>query len=160
MTRTAAVAAIAIALWSRPSAGDDRASARASLEGLTEVRLVVERIPADVERRTRLRQGDVLSDVASGVARSGLAVSRDAPAILYANVAVACDAVNCAYTIALEVQQPVRLARRPQAGTLVAATWSAGTTGIAGLRASVIRRRVREQVARFVAEWRAANPGR
>ncbi len=148
---------VVLALCPRPSAADGRASARASLEGLAEVRLVVERIPADVERRTRLRHEEVSSDVAAGLARSGLVVSRDAAAIFYVNVAVACDAATCAYTISLEVQQPVRLLRRPQAGTLVAATWSAGTTGVAGQRASVIRRRVREQVARFVAEWREAN---
>jgi hypothetical protein len=155
-----ALSAVALIALARPGLGADRAPSRSSLEGLAAVRVVVEHIPPDVERKTRLRHADVLSEVAGGLARSGLAVTSDAPAILYANVAVVCDAITCAYTVALEVQQPVRLTRRPQGEALVAATWSSGTTGLAGRRTSVIRRTVREQVARFVSDWRAANPGK
>ena len=157
--RSGLLAVVLIALG-RPCVAADRAPARSSLEGLAAVRVVVEQIPPEVERKTRLRHVDVLSEVAAGLARSGLAVSSDASAILYANVAVVCDAITCAYTVAVEVQQPVRLSRRPQGEPLVAATWSSGTTGLAGRRTSVIRRSVREQVARFVADWRAANPAK
>ena len=75
------------------------------------------------------------------------------------NVAVACDeTAACAFNVAVEAQQKVRLAEQPRGPVLMAATWSSGVTGIAGRRPGALRRSVREQVARFAAAWRKANP--
>jgi len=77
--------------------------------------------------------------------------------LLYANLAVVCDRQNCAFNVALEVQQEVRLERRPRAGTLIAPTWSTGVTGLVGRRPGLIRQNLRDQVDQFVAAYRSAN---
>ena len=119
---------------------------------------MVEELGAKAERTAGLRRDDLQAHVESRLARAGIKVSPQAPAILYLNVALACNGVTCAYTVALEVQQKVRLAERPSAGTMFAATWSTGATGITGRRAEGLRDRVREQADRFVEAYRSVNP--
>ena len=135
-------------------------TARPSLTGITAFRVVVEQLGPKVKTTAGLRREDLQAHVESRLAHAGVAVSGDAAALLYLNVAVACNGITCAYNVALEVQQKVRLEQRPEAGTLLAATWSTGTTGITGRRAQGIRERVREQVDRFVEAYRTVNPAR
>jgi hypothetical protein len=142
-----------------PSAGPgDALTARPSLRGIPAFRVVVEQLGPRVEKAAGLRREDLQAHVESRLARAGVSVSADAPALLYVNVAVACNGLTCAYTVALEVQQKVRLDGRPEAGPFVASTWSTGTTGIAGRRVEGLRDRVREQVDRFLEAYRGVNP--
>ena len=139
-------------------AADGNASGRASLKGLTTVRVVVERLGPNAERATGLRQEDLQADVEAQLAAAGIAVSKDAGALLYLNVAVACNELVCAFNVALELQQKVRLEQRPDAGTLLAPTWSTGTTGLSGRRPDQWRARVRVELSRFIEAHRSVNP--
>ena len=143
----------AIALAAAPE------SSVASLHGLSTVRVVVEQMGPEAER-TGVRRDALRVDVETALARAGIRTSADADAILYVNVTVACAAATCAFNVAVEAQQKVRLASRPQGPLLIAPTWSGAVTGVAGTRPGVVRRSVREQVGRFVAAWREANPAR
>ena len=150
-----AVAALAAAA---PAFSADALTAEASLSGVPAFRVVVERLPPGIEESLRLRRDELQAIVEARLARASIAVAQDAPALLYVNVAAVCDRLSCAFNVAVEVQQPVRLEARPAAGPLVAVTWSTGSTGIAARRPSAIRVRVREQADAFVEAYRAANP--
>ena len=138
----------------------DSEAARPSLKGLTAFRVLVEQLGPKVEREGVLSRDVLQADVESRLAAAGIAVTKDAPALLYANVAVVCDRQSCAFNVALEVQQRVRLDLRPHAGTLIAPTWSTGVTGLVGRRPGLIRQNLRDQVDQFVAAYRAANPAK
>ena len=138
----------------------DSEAARPSLRGLTAFRVLVEQLGPKVEREGVLSREVLQADVESRLAAAGIAVTKDAPALLYANVAVVCDRQNCAFNAALEVQQRVRLEHRPQAGSLIAPTWSTGVTGLVARRPGLIRQNLREQVDQFIAAYRAANPAK
>ena len=129
-----------------------------SLQGVPAFRVVVEQVGPEAAR-AGVRREALQVDVETVLARAGIKTSPAADAILYVNVAVACDVAACAFNVAVEAQQKVRLDARPQAPAFVAATCSGGVTGVAGTKAGVVRRTVREQVGRFAAAWRAANPG-
>jgi hypothetical protein len=144
--------------WPQPSPAVDTESARPSLKGIAAFRVVVEQLGTKVEKQTTLRREDLQADVEARLAKAGIPVSKDAQALLYANVAVVCDRLNCAFNIALEVQQRVRLELRPRAGTLIAPTWSTGVTGLVGRRTELIRQNLRDQVDQFVTAYRSANP--
>lgn len=128
------------------------------MQGLTGVRVLVEHLGPKIEKEGILSREVLQADVEAKLAEAGIAVTKDAPALLYANVAVVCDRQSCAFNIALEVQQRVRLELRPQSGAVVAATWSTGVTGLVARRPGLIRRNLRDQVDQFVAAFRAANP--
>lgn len=142
----------------RPARAADALTARPSLKGVTAFRVVVEQLGPKAEKTAGLRREDLQAQVESRLAHAGVAVSGNAPALLYLNVAIVCDGITCAYNVALEVQQKVRLEQRPEGGTLLASTWSTGTTGITGRRAQGIRERVREQVDQFLEAYRTVNP--
>ena len=153
------LAALALA-WPQPPAASDSESARPSLKGIAAFRVVVEQLGTKVEKQTALRRDDLQADVEARLAKAGIPVSKDAQALLYANVAVVCDRINCAFNIALEVQQRVRLELRPRAGTLIAPTWSTGVTGLVARRTDLIRQNLRDQVDQFVTAYRSANPAK
>ena len=142
-----------------PAGAGDEISGRPSLAGIPSFRVVVEQLAPGIEKTAALRRDDLQAHVESRLVHAGIAVSRDAAALLYVNVAVVCNALTCAYNIALEVQQKVRVDRMPEPPPLLASTWSTGATGIAGGRAEGLRERVREQVDRFVAAYRSVNKG-
>lgn len=152
---------VVMALAGAPGASaGDALTDRPSLLGVPAFRVVVEQLGPGVERTAGLRREDLQAHVESRLARAGIGVAADAPAILYLNVAMACNGVSCAYTVALEAQQKVRLEQRPAAGPLFATTWSTGATGITGRRAQGLRDRVREQADRFVEAYRSVNPAK
>jgi hypothetical protein len=142
----------------RAAGAGDAASDRASLAGIRAFRVVVERLPPETEKAAGLRRDDLQAHLESSLARAGIGVAGDAAAILYLNVALACNGISCAYTIGLEVQQQVRLERRPAAAPAFAATWSTGSTGLTGRRAQGLRDRVRDEADRFAAAYRSVNP--
>ena len=148
---------LAAAVWPLPAAADTT-SGRPSLSGLTRFRVVVERLGPNVEKMAGLRQEDLRADVEAQLAGAGIGIAPDADALLYLNLAVACNELVCAFNVALEVQQKVQLERRPGVGTLLAPTWSTGTTGLSSRRPDLFRARVREELARFVEAYRAVNP--
>ena len=152
---------LALALcWAQVATAADSESARPSLKGLTAFRVLVEHLGPKIEKDGILSRDVLQADVESRLAAAGIAVTRDAPALLYANVAVVCDRQSCAFNVALEVQQGVRLELRPQAGTVIAPTWRTGVTGLVGRRPGLIRQNLRDQVDQFVAAYRAANPAK
>ena len=153
-------AAALLLISAQAATAADSEAARPSLKGLTAFRVLVEQLGPKVEREGVLSREVLQADVESRLAAAGIPVNKDAPALLYANVAVVCDRRNCAFNAALEVQQRVRLELRPQAGSLIAPTWSTGVTGLVARRPGLIRQNLREQVDQFIAAYRAANPAR
>ena len=149
---------LALALGAaQTAAAADSESARPSLKGISAFRVLVEKLGAKVEKEGVLNRDVLQADVEARLAEDGIKVAKDAPALLYANLAVVCDRQNCAFNIALEVQQEVRLERRQRAGTLIVPTWSTGVTGLVGRRPGLIRQNLRDQVDQFVAAYRSAN---
>jgi len=137
-------------------AADTRAAR--PLKGLTAVRVVVEKLGSSVERDARLTREDLESDVKARLAQAKIPVSKDAAALLYANLAVVCHASSCAFNIALELQERVRPERRRGAGSLIAPVWRTGLTGLVGREPERIRQGLRDQVDQFVSAYRVANP--
>ena len=119
--------------------------------------VVVERLAPKIEE-AGLTQAQLQSDVQSRLEEAGVPLSKEAPVLLYANVAVVCRELVCAYNVNLEVQQPVHPVLHPEAGPLLATTWNTGTTGLTDRRLRSIPERVREQVDQFVKAYLAANP--
>jgi hypothetical protein len=119
--------------------------------------VLVEKLGSAVEKEAMLKREDLQADVEARLAQAGIRVSKDAAALLYANVAVVCHGPSCAFNIVLEVQQKVRLEARPRAGNLIAPTWRATVTGLVGREPGLIRQNLRDQVDQFVAAYRAAN---
>jgi hypothetical protein len=144
--------------WPHVLQAGDTESARPSLKGIPAFRVLVEKLGAKVEKEGVLNRDVLQADVEARLAEAGIKVARDAPALLYASVAVVCDRQNCAFNVALEVQLRVRLEQRPRAGTFIAPTWRTGITGLIGRQPELIRRNVRDQVDQFVAAYREANP--
>jgi hypothetical protein len=144
----------------QPLQGTDPESARSALKGINAFRVVVEQFGSKVERHAALNREELQADVEQMLAQAGIPVSKDAPDILHANVAVVCGPEDCAFHVALQVQQKVRLESRPRDRTLVATTWSTGGTGLVARRSDLIRRNLREQVDQFVTAYRAANPAK
>jgi hypothetical protein len=144
---------------SRSPEGGARASASrpSPLKGLQAFHVVVERLAPKIEE-AGLTQAQLQSDVQSRLEEAGVPLSKEAPVLLYANVAVVCRELVCAYNVNLEVQQPVHPVLHPEAGPLLATTWNTGTTGLTDRRLRSIRDRVREQVDQFVKAYLAANP--
>lgn len=156
MYLNAAVATLCVALASPAS---EKESARPSLKGIPAFRVVVDLVGSKADKGDALKPPDLQADVERQLAQAGIRVSKDADATLYANVAVVCGHVEwCAFNVALEVQQRVRLERRQRAGTLIAPTWSTGITGLVARQTHQIRQSLRDQVDQFTAAYRAANP--
>ena len=139
--------------------GAARASAPrpSPLKSLPAFHVVIERLAPKIEE-AGLTQRQLESDVQSRLEEAGVPLSKEAPVLLYANVAVVCSELVCAYNVNLEVQQPVRPVLHPEAGPLLATTWNTGTTGLTDRRLRSIRDRVREQVDQFLKAYLAANP--
>lgn len=131
--------------------------ADASLAGIPAFRVVVERLRPEIEQSLRVRRDDLQAMVEAQLVRAAIPVSKEADALLYVNVAAACNRIDCAFNVAVDVQQKVRVEARPAASPLLATTWSAGVTAITDRRAGVVRARVRDQVERLIGVWREQN---
>ncbi len=142
-------------LQTEGKAGDSYRS-RSSLNGLAAFHVVVEQLGPKIEGKGLTRQ-QLQTDVELRLRHAGVTVSSDAPVLLYANIAIACNEIVCAYNISLEVQQAVRLVAHPESGTLLAATWNTGTTGLSERRLQSIRDRLKDQVDQFLNAYQAAN---
>lgn len=79
-----------------PALAAEALTARPSLKGIPAFRVVVEQLGPKVEKTAGLRREDLQAHVESRLANAGIAVSGDAAALLYLNVAVACNAITCA----------------------------------------------------------------
>ena len=135
----------------------DSPQSRASLRGLSAFNVVVEQFRPPIEARG-LTQQVLQSDVELRLRQAGVVVSGDAPVLLYANIAIVCNQIVCAYNINLEVHQAVQLAARPEPGPRVAVTWNTGAIGLLSRRLHSLRDRLKDQVDLFLNAYGAANP--
>lgn len=150
-----------------PVVADER-SERATLAGLTGVRVEVEDIAADAEREG-LTESDLQRDIEMKLQQAGIRVFteaewRTAPGKPTLNLEVRTlkpDTKTYVVSITLELEQEVRLARDATVN-VSATTWSAPPRlGIvAAGHFSSIRRDVREIVDQFIQAYLAANPKR
>ena len=129
-----------------------------SLKGLAAFNVVVEQLGPKIEGKGLTRQ-QLQTDLELRLRQAGVTVSSDARALLYANIAIVCNELVCAYNIDLEVQQAVRLSASPESATLLAATWKTGTTGLLlGRRLQLVRDGLTVQIDQFLNAYRTANP--
>lgn len=129
-----------------------------SLKGLVALKVVVEQLDPKVEGNG-ITQKQLETDIELRLRQAGVNVSEQASALLYANVAVLCGDFACAYNISLDLQQAVRLVMRPDAGTMPAATWNSGITGLLkGHNLEPVRKTLKDQVDQFLNSYLAANP--
>jgi hypothetical protein len=139
-------------------------ASRASLGRVTRVSVHVEPVNADAESdgltrillqtevESRLRQAGI-----GAVTSSGLGADVPGDPVLQLDVMTVGLDTRYAYSVRLELWQPVRLVREPSIVAL-GVTWSGlqfvGT--VARERASEIRRAVDSAIEEFVRDWRAA----
>ena len=150
-----------------PTAGFSfTADKRDTLRGLTEISVLVEYLPDDVEREG-LNREHLQRDIELRLRQAGLHVltisdvanSPGAPYLYVAVYPIISPSMNfTAYAVALTVKQLVQLSRNP--GTeLFATTWegpmylgSLGDTRVAAIRSKIL-----DAVGRFVVDYRDVN---
>jgi hypothetical protein len=121
-----------------------------SLKGLTALRPVVEQLGPKVEGKGLTRE-QLQTDLELRLRKAGVTVSSGAQALLYANIAIVCNELECAYNIDLEVQQAVRLSVSPESPAMLATTWKTGTTGLlSGRKLQSIRDLLGAQIDKFL----------
>ena len=141
---------------------------RKTLAGLKVVYVVVEPIKDDAER-DGLRGDQVSTDVELTLRQAGITVLGGeqgtfpaGTALLYVNVhAFKSPGMDVyAYSVEVQLHQQVRLLRNPTV-TVLTATWSTGSLGLAGpAYLSSVREVVRDQIDKFINAYLAANPKR
>lgn len=162
------VPAVVVALVS-PVLADD-ALQRATLAGLTGVRIFVGNIDSDAEK-AGLNQSTLQTDVEVRLRHAGIRVLTEdkwfvSPGMpsLYLRVDMIEDRDDglYAYHIRLELAQQVRLARDPEIRTFDRVWGARESIGIAGADnlSTSIRERVRDKVDEFINAYLAANPKR
>lgn len=149
----------------REAAGDDE-YARATLQGLTGVHVLVESLKAEVERQG-LTKAQIQTDVELRLRKAGIRVlsekeRAETPGgpVLYVHVIVLKqqNISLYAYSTHVALGQLVLLARDPTISSL-AETWNTGSVGTVGashLRA--IRGGVADDVDKFINAYLAENP--
>ena len=145
---------------SAPAWPGDLPDERATLKGLTTLRVRVEELEPDAER-DGLTASQILTDVELRLQKAGLMVSDSANEILYVRV----NARNSqqgfySYSIRVEVLQAARLVRDPKIlwGAL---TWSDGTIGMVGAaNLKQVRDGVADIVDKFITAYLEQNPKR
>jgi hypothetical protein len=160
---------IALFFVAAPGAAAQVAAENESLIGLKAVRVITEKLDADVEK-LGLRQSDIMTDVELRLRRSGITVlGREtgpitaAQGVLVVDLSLSSTNENRGfiYRIDVELMQPVLLKRNVQLDFL-ATTWS--SDGLFGLtfrdKLRDIRNSVLDQVDKFVNSYLAMNPGR
>jgi hypothetical protein len=139
---------------------------RDTLRGLRGVHVLVEKLEADVEQHG-LTSAALQADTEVQLRRAGIEVLAEEQRLqtpgtpyLYVNVNVSLgdETPLAAVSVDVALKQTVVLARDPVLVCL-APTWRTGTTGRVGCaRLADLRGAVRDLVAEFVADYRAANP--
>lgn len=128
-----------------------------SLKGLVAFNVVVEQLGPKIEGKGLTRE-QLQTDLELRLREAGVTISKNAPALLYANVAVVCKELVCAYNINLEVQQAVRLSHAPASAPVLATTWKSGTTGLLlGDTLQVVRQGLSGQASQFLKAYVIAN---
>ena len=137
---------------------------RRPLKGLRTVEVGIEALSSDAVR-AGLLHSTIVTDVELRLRQAGIAISRaeaySGSPFLYVRVTVlASSAAQYAYSVVVELHEPVTLVRDP-AVTIRAATWQArggiATVGSARLSESV-RQRVRDAVDEFINDYLAVKP--
>ena len=144
-----------------PAWGTDTPTDRATLKGITEVKVVVETIDPNVERHG-LTQSQLRTDVELRLRHSGITVDSTSHYILYVNVNTARTGGGIyAYNIEVSFGQAVMLLRDPQTVLNVVPTWSVGSVGtIRANRLPNVQSRVIDYVDKFIAAYLEQNPKR
>jgi hypothetical protein len=142
------------------------ADKRDTLRGLTEVSVLVEYLPDDIEReglsREHLRQDIEVRLRLAGLrvlTTSEVAKSPGAPYLYVAVYAITGPTVNVnAYAIALTLKQLVQLSRNP-ATELFVTTWEGPTLPglLSAPRVLDIRNRISDAVERFIIDYQTVN---
>jgi hypothetical protein len=160
-------AVVLACLMTSPLLADDE-TARSTLKGLRVLKVVVENLPEYAERDGLVRD-TVQTDVELKLRQAGITVSSDASVRSQATVYVNVNPLKLsgpssglyAYSVSLELTQPVRLIRDPGVWA-VASTWKArGSVGtVGGGNLSRIRDSVRDATDEFINDYLAVNPKR
>jgi len=140
---------------SMPLFGSDDQFSRASLVGITSLRVVVE----DTSSRGAklgLTKELIQTDVELKLRLAGMQIESTTPEFLYVDVNVARD--GSAASIDIELVQPVALARNPSILIPYAITWSAGTLATHPTSAQFIRDGIKDHVDVFLNAWLSVNP--
>jgi hypothetical protein len=143
------------------------ADKRDTLQGLTEVAVLIEHLPDDVERQGLSREHLArITEVrlrAAGLrilTISEIAKSPGSPYLYIAVYPVTGPSLNFnSYAIGLALKQLVQLSRNPST-ELFATTWEspASYNSLNGPRVADIRSKISDAVERFVIDYRAVNP--
>ena len=166
-TALAAMALLCPAVVSPLVGQGDEEYTRKTLAGLKDVYVVVEPIKDEAER-AGLRRDQVTTDVELKLRQASITVLGEhatfpaGTALLYVNVhAFESPGLDLyAYSVEVQVHQQVRLIRDPTV-TVLTATWSTGSLGLAGpAYLSSVRDVVRDQTDQFINAYLAANPKR
>ena len=142
------------------------ADKRDTLRGLTEVSVLVEYLPDDVEREG-LSRGHLTRDIEARLRQAGLHVltiseiakSPGAPYLYIAVYPITGPSVNLhAYAIGLTLKQLVQLSRNPTT-ELFATTWEGPTppTSIGAPKVPDIRSRISDALERFIFDYQTVN---
>ncbi len=154
------VLALVVLLLIVPTWADDTPQSRASLKGITTLKVVVENMNPDAER-DGLTTNQIQTDVELRLRQAGITLSPTASAFLYVAVPAqkrSAEFPLYGYAIAVELIQPV-IVPRDQPIAVYATTWSivaASSVGAANLR--TIRSFVVDYIDRFINAYLEQNP--
>jgi len=133
----------------------------ASLHGLTEIIVVIERISPDIERQ-EISQSQIKFDVELRLRKAGInilskAESISIPGYLVINIGITDLPGGVLYSCELSLIQDVRLERNPSM-LLQAITWSTGHSGIIGSeKIKNIRQHIGDSVDSFINDYLSVN---
>jgi hypothetical protein len=162
LSRRRIILTLALLLPTIPAWAADLPENRATLRGIAEIAVVVERLDPEVER-DGLTQSQLETDVALRLQQSGIKLVLSSPYYLYVSLGTlkpeACDLY--AFYLSVAFLQPVKLTRDPAIAYPYAATWSAGVVGTVGTqRVAELRTDVTNLVDRFINSYLGQNPKR
>jgi hypothetical protein len=131
---------------------------RATLKGIQAVEVLVEG-PGPGAERDGLGPYQIHAEVASRLTQARISVVPRSPEFLYVVVTAEKDGGDLyAYSIRVELSQPVTLIRNPTLA-VVSGTWSVERSGVApAARLSEVRTKVADLVDLFIQAYREQNP--
>ena len=142
------------------SLADDRPQDRATLRGIRDIRVRVERLQPDIEGHG-LTRDELQTDVELRLRRNRVRVAEGASAYLYVNLNTLRDSQLplVFFSTMVSLNQPVTLARDPSVKA-IATTWYLASVGSVGAsKTQTLREAVAEEVDKFVNAYLAANQG-
>ena len=151
--------AIGMAIVLQASAGGSADISTKTLQGLTTVRVVVERSTPNVEIGG-LPQTQIQAEVESRLRHAGIPVSDSAVESLYVNLTTRKSREGFyIYSVLVMVQQPAVLLRNPHIVATHATTWWRGTQGIVTEDTlNLLRGHIGDLVEMFITSYREQNP--